>query len=79
MRTANLILLTFELLCPHCQAKQEAEPGPAEGEPGRTVYTPADLAGVTEITCQEEGCKRMFRPPTTLRATAAAEQTGVEV
>jgi hypothetical protein len=77
MRTAILILLTFEVLCPHCQAKQEAEPG-------RTAYTVADLTGVSEIVCQAEGCKKMSRPPTTLRAaaaepTAAAEQLGAEV
>lgn len=63
MRTAILILLTFEVVCPHCQAKQEAEPG-------RTTYEPDDLAGVAEITCQAEGCKKLFRSPTTLKATA---------
>lgn len=62
MRTAQLNLRTFNVICPHCLATQTSAQGsedfvPDEVEPGQV------------LKCTGVECGLEFRLPTTLRAT----------
>jgi hypothetical protein len=64
MRTARLSTESFTIQCPHCEELQE------HAGTGSQQFTPSDVEPGQEMRCTSEGCKKLFRLPKKLEASA---------
>ena len=64
MKTAKLTTEAFSIECPHCQEAQE------EKRTGSQMFTAADVEPGQVMNCTNDDCKKAFRLPTKLQASA---------